>query len=52
MVFGSDRLLLMVFGSDRLSVPEGDDVKISPQGISRLATIYVYSSEEKECKGK
>ena len=31
-------MLLMASGSDRLSVPEGNDVTISPQDISRWVT--------------
>jgi len=32
----------MVSGSDRLSVPEGNDVTISPQDISRWVTAGNY----------
>ena len=38
--------------SPELSVPEGDDITISPQDISRQVTAGEYSKEEKECEGK
>jgi len=42
-------------GSDRLTMPEGDDVTISPQNIRyfKMGDCWrLYSNEEKECKGK
>jgi len=44
----------MASGSDRLSVPEGDNVTISPQNIRYLKTgdcWRLYSNEEKNVKG-
>ena len=43
----------MVSGGDELSVPEGDDITISPQDILRRVTAGEYIlKEEKECKEK
>ena len=45
-ISGSDpdsaRAILMVSGGDELSMPEGDDITISPQDISRRVTIHRY----------
>ena len=43
----------MASGGDELSVPDGDDVTISPQDISRRVTAGEYiPKEEKEPEGK